>query len=116
MRARYTRRLVTTPDGGTIGLDWWSGSHKGHIMHAASPVVLCLHAFAGKVCDTLLMHTCCGDVKVLLLVLSILLKWLNVVATPVSELLTHCRLSDSNAQSCSVGPMRRGMHKYHLTT
>lgn len=48
VRARYTRDLVSTPDGGTISMDWWSGSHKGHTMHDASPVVLCLHAFAGK--------------------------------------------------------------------
>lgn len=48
VRARYTRDLVSTPDGGTISLDWWSGSHTGYAMHETSPVVLCLHAFAGK--------------------------------------------------------------------
>lgn len=58
VRARYTRRLVTTPDGGTIGLDWWSGSHKGHIMHAASPVVLCLHAFAGDSNESYMLFMC----------------------------------------------------------
>ena len=59
VRARYTRHLVGTPDGGTISLDWWSGSHRRHTMHDASPVVLCLHAFAGGTVFLITSQTPC---------------------------------------------------------
>ena len=54
VRAIYTRRLVSTPDGGQISLDWWDGSLKKDL-DPKTPVLLCLHAFAGK--QQVLMHT-----------------------------------------------------------
>ena len=47
VRSSYSRRLVSTPDGGTISLDWWNGSLENDLA-ADVPVLLCLHAFAGK--------------------------------------------------------------------
>ena len=47
VRSSYSRRLVSTPDGGTISLDWWDGSLENDLA-ADVPVLLCLHAFAGK--------------------------------------------------------------------
>ncbi len=46
VRSSYSRRLVSTPDGGTISLDWWNGSLENDLA-ADVPVLLCLHAFAG---------------------------------------------------------------------
>ena len=46
VRSSYTRHFVTTPDGGTISLDWWGGSLKNDL-DPTVPVLLCLHAFAG---------------------------------------------------------------------
>ena len=48
VRSSYSRRLVSTPDGGTISLDWWNGSLEDDLA-ADVPVLLCLHAFAGEV-------------------------------------------------------------------
>ena len=48
MRSSYSRRLVSTPDGGTISLDWWNRSLEDDLA-ADVPVLLCLHAFAGVV-------------------------------------------------------------------
>jgi len=48
VRSSYSRRLVSTPDGGTISLDWWNGSLENDLA-ADVPVLLCLHAFAGVV-------------------------------------------------------------------
>lgn len=48
---KYTRHTILTPDGGTISLDWWHASHQTNLS-ATTPVLLCLHAFAGRlVCD-----------------------------------------------------------------
>lgn len=48
VRSSYSRRLVSTPDGGTISLDWWNRSLEDDLA-ADVPVLLCLHAFAGVV-------------------------------------------------------------------
>lgn len=48
VQAQYTRQFLTTPDGGTISLDWWTGRHKQKALPEDAPAVLCLHAFAGR--------------------------------------------------------------------
>ena len=47
VRPNYSRRLVSTPDGGTISLDWW-GNSRDRSLDSSVPVLLCLHAFAGE--------------------------------------------------------------------
>ena len=44
---KYTRHTILTPDGGTVSLDWWHASHQTNL-GATTPVLLCLHAFAGR--------------------------------------------------------------------
>jgi len=55
VRSSYSRRLVSTPDGGTISLDWWNGSLENDLA-ADVPVLLCLHAFAGVLRHTHMTH------------------------------------------------------------
>lgn len=57
VRSSYTRHFVTTPDGGTISLDWWGGSLKNDL-DPTVPVLLCLHAFAGDSNESYMLFMC----------------------------------------------------------
>lgn len=58
MTPKYTRHTILTPDGGTISLDWWHASHQSKL-RASTPVLLCLHAFAGRpILDASLSFPC----------------------------------------------------------
>eukprot|EP00798_Chlamydomonas_sp_ICE-L_P007828 gene7828-1027_t len=43
----YTRQLVQTSDGGTLGMDWWDGSDKWNYGDATTPVLLVIHGING---------------------------------------------------------------------
>ncbi|KAL3130184.1 hypothetical protein ABBQ38_008488 [Trebouxia sp. C0009 RCD-2024] len=55
--SKYTRQLVTMPDGGTISLDWWHALHQANL-GAKTPVLLCLHAFAGDSNESYMLFMC----------------------------------------------------------
>lgn len=57
VRSSYSRRLVSTPDGGTISLDWWDGSLQDDLKLDV-PVLLCLHAFAGDSNESYMLFMC----------------------------------------------------------
>ncbi|KAL3145075.1 hypothetical protein ABBQ32_013084 [Trebouxia sp. C0010 RCD-2024] len=54
---KYTRHTILTPDGGTISLDWWHASHQSKL-RASTPVLLCLHAFAGDSNESYMLFMC----------------------------------------------------------
>lgn len=68
VRARYQRTVVPTPDGGTIGLDWFRCQEACQRLPDTAPILLVLHSITGqgslpncassqlRVCNTLLLH------------------------------------------------------------
>ena len=51
-RAAYKRQLLSTEDGGTVALDWYTGGHTAKLPTHA-PVVLVLHGLTGTFTNTL---------------------------------------------------------------
>ena len=47
LSTRYARQLLTTEDGGTIGLDWFRGCDAPGALPPAAPVLLVLHGLTG---------------------------------------------------------------------
>ena len=47
LSTRYSRQLLTTEDGGTIGLDWFRGCDAPGVLPPAAPVLLVLHGLTG---------------------------------------------------------------------
>lgn len=68
VRGRYQRTVVPTPDGGTIGLDWFRCQEACQRLPDSAPILLVLHSITGqgslpncassklRVCNTLLLH------------------------------------------------------------
>ena len=47
LSTRYSRQLLITEDGGTIGLDWFRGCDAPGVLPPAAPVLLVLHGLTG---------------------------------------------------------------------
>jgi len=60
---RYTRQLIITPDGGTIGLDWWMGCDAARYAPADTPILLVLHGINGGSHEGYCKWVCAAAVK-----------------------------------------------------
>ena len=47
VQARYQRTIVSTPDGGTFGLDWFCCREACESLPDRAPVLLVLHSITG---------------------------------------------------------------------
>ena len=46
--ARYSRQLLTAPDGGIVAIDWFQGCNDRSALPLNAPVVMIIHALAGR--------------------------------------------------------------------
>lgn len=59
LSTRYARQLLTTEDGGTIGLDWFRGCDAPGAAPADAPVLLVLHGLTGMPTQHVAHPDCC---------------------------------------------------------
>ena len=60
LSTRYSRQLLTTEDGGTIGLDWFRGCDAPGVLPAGAPVLLVLHGLTGMPPLHMVQRKCCA--------------------------------------------------------
>lgn len=60
LSTRYSRQLLTTEDGGTIGLDWFRGCDAPGALPPAAPVLLVLHGLTGMPPRHVAHPDCCA--------------------------------------------------------